>query len=360
MIGRYSDQMTFEAILSSMLDRVPNTVDKREGSVIYDALAPAAAEMAKAYIELDVIMDETFVDTASMQYLMMRCRERGVPIQPATEAVIEGTFTPASLELETGSRFNCGDQNYIVTEKVGDGKYRLECETAGICGNLYSGFLLPIQYIEGLETAEITDLLILGEDADDADALRKRYYDSLDSLSFGGNIADYKNKVRLIDGVGGVKVLPVWDGGGTVKLTIIDSEYEAPSSALIAQVQTEVDPSRNQGEGFGIAPIGHTVTVEGVTAFPVTVRSDIVFVDGWSFEAAKSQLENAVREYFHEISAAWADEEVSVVRISQIENKLLNLSCVLDISGTSVNGGTANIQLAYAQIPELSSIEVTI
>ena len=118
MIGRYSDQMTFEAILSSMLDRVPNTVDKREGSVIYDALAPAAAEMAKAYIELDVIMDETFVDTASMQYLMMRCRERGVPIQPATEAVIEGTFTPASLELETGSRFNCGDQNYIVTEKV--------------------------------------------------------------------------------------------------------------------------------------------------------------------------------------------------------------------------------------------------
>ena len=102
MIGRYSDQMTFEAILSSMLDRVPNTVDKREGSVIYDALAPAAAEMAKAYIELDVIMDETFVDTASMQYLMMRCRERGVPIQPATEAVIEGTFTPASLELEAG------------------------------------------------------------------------------------------------------------------------------------------------------------------------------------------------------------------------------------------------------------------
>ena len=136
MIGRYSDQMTFEAILSSMLDRVPNTVDKREGSVIYDALAPAAAEMAKAYIELDVIMDETFVDTASMQYLMMRCRERGVPIQPATEAVIEGTFTPASLELETGSRFNCGDQNYIVTEKVGDGKYRLECElpvSAAIC-----------------------------------------------------------------------------------------------------------------------------------------------------------------------------------------------------------------------------------
>lgn len=55
-------------------------------------LSPAAAELAKAYIELDVIMDETFVDTASMQYLMLRCKERGVPIRGATTAIIEGLF----------------------------------------------------------------------------------------------------------------------------------------------------------------------------------------------------------------------------------------------------------------------------
>lgn len=67
MIGRYSDQMTFEFILDRMLDRVPDTVDKREGSIIYDALAPAAAELAKTYMELDVVMDEAFVDTASLQ-----------------------------------------------------------------------------------------------------------------------------------------------------------------------------------------------------------------------------------------------------------------------------------------------------
>lgn len=46
----YGDQMTFESILSAMLQRVPDTVDKREGSVIYDALSPAAAELAKAYV----------------------------------------------------------------------------------------------------------------------------------------------------------------------------------------------------------------------------------------------------------------------------------------------------------------------
>jgi len=29
--------------------------------------------------------------------------------------------------------------------------------------------------------------------------------------------------------VGDVKVYPVWNGGGTVKLVIIDSEYNVPS-----------------------------------------------------------------------------------------------------------------------------------
>ena len=107
MIGRYSDEMTFDYIMNRMLESVPDTVDKREGSIIYDALAPAAAELVKCYMELDVVMDETFVDTASLQYLMLRCKERGVAIQGETAAVIEGVFTPSSVELTAGLRFNC-------------------------------------------------------------------------------------------------------------------------------------------------------------------------------------------------------------------------------------------------------------
>lgn len=99
MIGRYSDEMTFDYIMNRMLESVPDTVDKREGSIIYDALAPAAAELVKCYMELDVVMDETFVDTASLQYLMLRCKERGVAIQGETAAVIEGVFTPSNIEL---------------------------------------------------------------------------------------------------------------------------------------------------------------------------------------------------------------------------------------------------------------------
>ena len=160
MIGRYSDEMTFDYIMNRMLESVPDTVDKREGSIIYDALSPAAAELVKCYMELDVVMDETFVDTASLQYLMLRCKERGVAIQGETAAVIEGVFTPSSVELTAGLRFNCDEVNYTITEKISAGHYKLEAETLGTVGNKYTGLLLPIQTINGLETAQIAAVLI--------------------------------------------------------------------------------------------------------------------------------------------------------------------------------------------------------
>lgn len=356
MIGKYSDEMTFDYIMNRMLESVPDTVDKREGSIIYDALAPAAAELAKAYMELDVVMDETFVDTASLQYLMLRCKERGVAIQGETAAVIEGVFTPFSVELTAGLRFNCDEVNYTITEKISAGHYKLEAETLGTVGNKYTGLLLPIQTVNGLETAQIAAVLIPAEDGDTTDTLREKYYASIDGEAFGGNVADYREKVNAITGVGGTKVYPVWNGGGTVKLTVIASDFTAPSSELISKVQTAIDPEQNHGEGLGLAPIGHTVTVTGAKYADLTITANVTFAAGWNWENGKSQLVSAANAYLNELCKAWADSETTVVRISQIETHLLTADCVVDVDGTTVNGDIKNIELAADEIPRLSTI----
>ena len=54
------EDMTYENILQGMLNRVPEDIDKREGSVIYDALAPAAYFLADQYFQL-----ENFVDSGA-------------------------------------------------------------------------------------------------------------------------------------------------------------------------------------------------------------------------------------------------------------------------------------------------------
>lgn len=356
MIGRYSDQMTFDYIMNRMLESVPDTVDKREGSIIYDALSPAAAELAKCYMELDVVMDETFVDTASLQYLMLRCKERGVAIQGETAAVIEGVFTPSNVELSAGLRFNCDEVNYVVTEKISAGHYKLEAETLGTVGNKYTGLLLPIQTVNGLETASIAAVLIPAEDGDTTDTLREKYYASIDGEAFGGNVADYKEKANAITGVGGVKVYPVWNGGGTVKLTIIASDYTAPSTTLIDKVQTAIDPEQNHGEGLGLAPIGHTVTVTGAKYSDITITANITFASGWTWENSKSQLTSAVNTYFDELCKDWAENETTIVRVSQIETHLLTVDCVVDVDGTTINGATKNVELAADEIPRLKTI----
>ena len=56
--------MTYEELLQAMLGRVPSNVDKREGSIIYDALAPCAYFLAQQNFQLENYLDLVFPDTA--------------------------------------------------------------------------------------------------------------------------------------------------------------------------------------------------------------------------------------------------------------------------------------------------------
>ena len=344
------ENVTYEEILQRMLDKVPNNIDKREGAIIYDALASAAVELQNAYIAIDTFLNETFADTASREYLIKRANERGITPEPATNAILKGVFTPTTVDA-LGKRFNCGELNYIAIEKITDGEYQMQCETVGLDGNVNFGHMIPIDYVEGLETAELTEILIPGEDEEDTEVFRERYFNSFTSQAFGGNIADYKEKTKSINGVGGVKVTPVWNGGGTVKLTIIDSLFDVPTEEAIALVQKTIDPTEHSGEGFGLAPIGHVVTVVGVNEKTIDIETNITYQNGWDWESAKTYIMNTIDLYFKGLSKEWEESENLIVRISQLESKILTCEGVLDIQGTTLNGLTSNLSLAADEIP---------
>ena len=166
------ENVTYNEILNRMMSRVSNKLDKREGSVIWDAHSPAALEIMALYIELERVIRESFGDTASREFLIKRCAERGITPYPASKAVCRGEFTPDNIDV-LGKRFNIGEMNFIAVEKISDGAYKMECEQAGSDGNRYLGQLTPIDYVSGLQTAELTELLIPGEDQEDTEELRK-------------------------------------------------------------------------------------------------------------------------------------------------------------------------------------------
>lgn len=347
------ESVTYDLILKRMLDAVPNDVDKREGSIIYDALAPAALELVNMYVQLDNVLNETFADTASREFLVRRASERGITPEPATKAILKGQF---NIDIPIGSRFSLEKLNYAAIERISTGVYRMECETPGTDGNRQLGKLIPIDYIEGLTTAELTELLVSGEDEESTESLRKRYFENLDSLAFGGNQADYKQKVSAIEGVGGVKVVPAFYGAGTVQLILKDSDMGAPSEELVKAVQQAVDPTEQTGKGVGIAPIGHKVTVEGAEWTILNIAATITYQSDWNWAAVKTSAEQAIDEYFMELRTRWPDDGAIVVRVSQIEMRLLNLPGVLDVTGTTINGSAQNYQLGGPRLPKRGTV----
>jgi uncharacterized phage protein gp47/JayE len=353
------ESMTYEKILNDTLARVPDDMDKRQSAIIYDAIAPACAELAQMYIELDNILTMTFADTSTGEYLERRTSERGITREPATKAVVKLETSPTDIDVPMGSVFSCEEYNFVVTEKLSDGVYQCECEELGSDANACSGQAIPNQYIQGLKTAYITEILKPAEDEESDESLRKRYMLSLREQPYGGNIADYKRKVHEIEGVGGVKVTPVWQGGGTVLLTISDSDYNVPSQYLIDTVQQIIDPTQDQ-TGVGIAPIGHIVTVKCATSMPINVKTKITYAEGYDYEKCKESIDNALETYYLEERTNWEDYDDAgiIIRISQIETRILACNGVMDIEETMINGVAKNLQLDVMALPVYGSIEV--
>lgn len=390
------ENTTYEDILQRMLDRVSDKLDKREGSVIFDTLSPTSIEFQILYIELDNILKEAYGDTASREFLILRCKERGIEPYTATKAVLQGEFIPTTIDV-TGQRFNIGEMNYTVIEQIEPGKYQVLCETSGVIGNQYLGTMIPMEYIDGLETAELTSVLIPGEDDEDTEVLRERYFASFDSQAFGGNRQDYIEKTNAIAGVGCTKVTPVWNAdispsdmipsaavtawynsvvgglsaevkawlssiyiassnkklttGGTIKLTILDSDFNKASDTLIEKVQMEIDPEDMAGEGFGIAPIGHVVSVDTPTEKSITVKTTLTFETGYSWSNLQTSINDVISAYLLELRKTWADKSYLIVRISQIETRLLGIKGILDVTGTQINGSKNNLSLGGYEIP---------
>lgn len=355
---------TYEVILRRMLARVSNKLDKREGSIIFDALAPAGVEIQNFFISLDGVLNEVFVDTASREYLIKHCAERGITPKLATYAIVQGVFTPASIELPIGARFSHEDYNYSVLEKVEAGVYNLQCEMVGAEPNGATGQLIPIDYIRGLETAEIVEVIVPGEDEESTESLRARYMMSLNSESFAGNKISYEYTILSMAGVGGVKVYSgaEWNGGGTVKCVIADSNNGVPSEELIERVQTAIDPLGNQGDGIGLAPIGHFVTICGVNETVINISTNLVLEGGLNWLSIKGAVEEAIDSYISKLNENWGSRDKNfnyydtVVRINQIENVIFTVQGIVDVYDTKINGKAENLTVNKDSIVKRGTI----
>lgn len=350
---------TYNEILGEMLARVPDDIDKREGSLIYTALAPIAYMLCEQQFYDDGITDSTMPDTATGLLQTRLYTSLGVNRRAATNAVRLGLFEPAGAAIAIGSRFGAAGVYYTVTGPA-QGGYQITCETAGIIGNQYFGEILPLDNRNpDITSATLADVLIAGEDAEDDESYRTRFYAEMQSTPFGGNIAQYEQQIKAIAGVGDVVVFPTPDNaGGTVCCMIVDPDGQPVSGTLLATVQEAIDPTP-QGKGYGLAPIDHTVTIATPSVAQLTVSATVTVDTGYTLASLEPLIRAAIDDYF----AAGVGFRGSIVRVARIETAILSVEGVIDVAGLMLNGADTNMTLPKLyndyQVPALGTLNLT-
>lgn len=350
------ENMTYEVILKRMMDRVttdyPN-IDTREGSILFNALAPAAVELAIMYTELDNCINESFMNTATREYLYRGCEQMGINTSTfdASAGVHKGEF---NVKVNIGSRWNCGIYNYQVIEYIGTERgyqyYKLLCETNGTEPNVESGDLTAITEIpSGLTHAKLVECLIEGENESSDDEIRTVYYDYINSAATDGNITQYKRWCDEYDGVGNSKIIPQWDNNSnTVKVSILSTSNRAASEELINEFQEYLDPN-SEGMGNGVAPIGAFVTVSTATEVPINIVATVKLKSG---HTDTTPISDALTKYFSEIAY-----EKTVVPYMTVGAIILGTDCVETINNLTINGESRDITLGEEEIAILGTTD---
>lgn len=350
---------TFEEIMESMLAAIDADFDTREGAIIYDALAPAAAELAELYIDLQNVEDLAFIDTSSGD----RLRQKGSEVLgdtglAATFAVIKGEFRDTSVALfdvPIGSRYRLGDVVYAVTTSISTGLFECTAETAGVVGN-QTGSMVPVTNVAGLGTAVSLEVLILGEDAETDEEYRARYVETVVNTPKDGNIAQYKEWANEFGGIGNNKVFPLWNGPNTVKQSILDSDNGVASSTLIDDYQAYLDPTTDPGEGEGQAPIGAIVTVTTASELTVDTTATITLTSGYTIGQAITEVTGLLQD-FYKNSVNYQLDQVTIIETGSVILSAVSVQSVS--SGILLNGVNADLALAAEQIPIVGTVSLS-
>ena len=333
-----------EEILNNMLDNLPLEYDKTEGGLFYDNLAPVSIEISNFRDIVEYVHRMGFADTAEGIFLEKIAATVGLSRRDAVNSVgevqIEGEV---GTVVEVGTKISSDTFIFETTEKkVIDATKKVIVPARSVDkGSGCNVGIGAIKYfpvtIQGL--TKVTNLKAFSEgyDTETDDELRARYYIKVRQPATSGNVYHYQHWCLAVPGIGGVKVFPLWNGNGTVKLVLMDVNGLAPGTQLLKNVQDYVEEQR---------PIGATVTYNAAISKIVNFTGKVRIGTETTIEKVNEEFKVEVVEYFRKTS--FSDDYISYAKLGNI---LLNVKGVTDYDEFKVNNGQINITLEEEEVP---------
>ena len=336
------------ARLKTDLTITDNTATTVEGSFNADMLTANSIEFGQAYNEMNLMIEAAFADTAWNDYLTMKATEMGVDRKQATAAVVTLKITgTAGAPIIKNSLFSTPEDLKFYTTVAAvlgsDGTItvKAQCGDTGTAGNVAAGTITKIPYSIPGVTAVTNEVGAVDGYTEETDAqLLARYLLKVRTPATSGNANHYQEWALSVAGVGQAKVYSVWNGNGTVKVIIVDSNNATASSTLVQAVADYIETVR---------PIGATVTVTSPAPYPIDICVDIKGV------ADIDTVKAAVNAYFS--AYGFTSTYISYAQIGKI---LLDSGIISDYKNLIVCGGTSNVPLTIDQIPICGTVTLNV
>ena len=345
----FSNQ-TYENLIRRILDNAKaNNLDTREGSISFNLIAPLVEELAKAYISMGDILNLAFIEDALGEYLEKRVNEFGVyrkDGEKATGAIRvsgedEAYIENGSIVVSNGLEFIVLNDIMLPFEDV----IYVEALDIGYQYNLPAGSVFePKDKKNGINFLVSEEDFKNGVGIETDEELKERFKYLMQNPRTSGNANNYKEWALACDGVGRVKVYPLWNGNGTVKVLVIGTDNLPCTEEQLEMVKNYIEEKR---------PIGATVTIDTPEVIDVTFDIDIKLSEVYSAEYAKEEITEVLTDYIRSI-----DEE-DVIYMKALA-AVAKLESVADVVSFTINGKRVNIEVTDFTIPVISNINVTV
>ena len=306
-----------------------------------------AEQVYRLQSDISLLEKNAFALTAVGEYLDRKVAEQGITRKQATFA--KGTVRitgDVSAVIPKGAKVAADDILFAVDKDTvisgsGYADVTATCVVRGSVGNVLVGQInhFPVTLPKLTDVSNIT-AFTGGYDEEIDSELLQRYLEKVSRPNISGNKYHYIEWAKEITGVGDVQVIPLWNGVGTVKVIITDTNNQPANVELISEVQTHIDENK---------PIGANVTVASATPLKINISVELV-----TSSNVQTDIEMAISDYLSDASL-----KKLYISYAKIGSLILSVSGVDDYTNLKVNGGTANISIPAGSIPVLGSVVIT-
>lgn len=368
------EDKTAEVILADMLGRVGNEYDKREGSVIYNALAPIAYRLADMYAALDDALDETFPDTCSVDNLNRRARALGIPEQIQavyTQLRCDVTFGTGFTEVPDGAIFAYQGLLYEYVETSENNTADSENNTAEItvraveadaAYNLADDTQLIYQGSDGAVTScTVTATISIGNAGETLDEFRARYMAAVKGAAFDGNIAEYREIVeeatsRTATAIVTYEIKTI-DAGNSVymripKLLVIGTDGTAATDVTTTDIESAIAAKSDLRSDYVTVTLATIDTSDFNISATVTVDTDA----GYTLPMIQSAATAAFEELYLKKLAAAETTATATYNLADVQRIIYSLEGITAVSAIVIKDANNNVITSHALFDAASGI----